>query len=230
MRPVRVRWCGACERTFLPTRASYPTKCEWPACRSRASRPMGSRCEPYCCQNTFFMAFGTLALTVIWTPLLLRDNGISPARASIVLGVHRRGALIGMAVAGRLMERLGVAATLVPSLVLGAIVTATLSYAATSVATMSTALLAGRSVRRPRRIRLDCAGRTDLSRGDPFLRGRLGHGHGTVRPGACAAVRRNRAGAGLERCRSFHGNRTCTPHRRGGTARASLEWTDVAYR
>ena len=38
------------------------------------------------------------------------------------------------------MERLGVAATLVPALVLGAIVTATLAYAATSVATMSTAL------------------------------------------------------------------------------------------
>ena len=55
----------------------------------------------------FFMAFGTLALTVIWTPLLLRDNGISPAQASIVLGVHGIGALIGMAVAGRLMERLG---------------------------------------------------------------------------------------------------------------------------
>ncbi len=88
----------------------------------------------------FFMAFGTLALTVIWTPLLLRDNGISPAQASIVLGVHGLGALIGMAVAGRLMERLGVAATLVPALVLGALVTATLSYAATSVATMSTAL------------------------------------------------------------------------------------------
>jgi MFS transporter, AAHS family, 4-hydroxybenzoate transporter len=88
----------------------------------------------------FFMAFGTLALTVIWTPLLLRDNGIAPAQASIVLGVHGIGALIGMAVAGRLMERLGVAATLVPSLVLGAIVTAMLAYAATSVATMSTAL------------------------------------------------------------------------------------------
>jgi MFS transporter, AAHS family, 4-hydroxybenzoate transporter len=88
----------------------------------------------------FFMAFGTLAMAVVWTPLLLRDNGISPAQASIVLGVHGIGALIGMAVAGRLMERLGVAMTLVPSLVLGAVATAMLSYAATSVATMSTAM------------------------------------------------------------------------------------------
>jgi AAHS family 4-hydroxybenzoate transporter-like MFS transporter len=88
----------------------------------------------------FFMAFGTLALAVVWTPLLLRDNGISPAQASVVIGVHGIGALIGMAVAGRLMERLGVAVTLVPALVLGAIVTAILAHAATSVATMSAAL------------------------------------------------------------------------------------------
>jgi AAHS family 4-hydroxybenzoate transporter-like MFS transporter len=86
------------------------------------------------------MAFGTLAMAVVWTPLLLRDNGISPAQASIVLGVHGIGALIGMAVAGRLMERLGVAMTLAPSLVLGAVATAMLSHAAMSIATMSTAM------------------------------------------------------------------------------------------
>ncbi|MBV9066484.1 MAG: MFS transporter [Methylobacteriaceae bacterium] len=88
----------------------------------------------------FFTAFGTLALTVVWTPLLLRDNGISPAQASIVLGVHGIGALIGMGSAGRLMERFGVAVILFPSLVLGAVATGTLGYAATSVGTMSAAL------------------------------------------------------------------------------------------
>jgi MFS transporter, AAHS family, 4-hydroxybenzoate transporter len=88
----------------------------------------------------FFMAFGTLALTVVWTPLLLRDNGIAPAQASIVIGVHFLGALIGMGSAGRLMERFGVALILCPALFLGAIVTATLGYAATSMASMSTAL------------------------------------------------------------------------------------------
>jgi AAHS family 4-hydroxybenzoate transporter-like MFS transporter len=88
----------------------------------------------------FFMAFGTLALTVVWTPLLLRDHGIAPAQASIVLGVHGLGALIGMASAGRLMERFGVTSMLFPALVLGAIATAALGYTATSVTTMSAAL------------------------------------------------------------------------------------------
>ena len=88
----------------------------------------------------FFTAFGTLALAVVWTPLLLRDNGIAPAQASIVLGVHGIGALIGMGSAGRLMERFGVAAILCPSLVLGAVATGMLGYAATSVTSMSAAL------------------------------------------------------------------------------------------
>jgi MFS transporter, AAHS family, 4-hydroxybenzoate transporter len=88
----------------------------------------------------FFTAFGTLALTVVWTPLLLRDNGISPAQASIVIGVHGIGALIGMASAGRLMERFGAALILSPALVLGAVATALLGYAATSVTSMSAAL------------------------------------------------------------------------------------------
>jgi MFS transporter, AAHS family, 4-hydroxybenzoate transporter len=88
----------------------------------------------------FFTAFGTLALAVVWTPLLLRDNGISPAQASIVIGVHGIGALIGMGSAGRLMERFGSAPVLCPALVLGAIVTAMLGYSATSVISMSAAL------------------------------------------------------------------------------------------
>lgn len=88
----------------------------------------------------FFTAFGTLALSVVWTPLLLRDNGISPAEASIVLGVHGIGALIGMGSAGRLMERFGIVLVLFPSLVLGAAATGLVGYAATSVSTMSVAL------------------------------------------------------------------------------------------
>lgn len=88
----------------------------------------------------FFTAFGTLALAVVWTPLLLRDNGISPAQASLVLGVHGIGALLGMGSAGRLMERFGVAPVLFPSLVLGAVATATLGYAAVSVGSMSATL------------------------------------------------------------------------------------------
>ncbi|MBR0755311.1 MFS transporter [Bradyrhizobium jicamae] len=88
----------------------------------------------------FFMTFGTLALAVIWTPLLLRDNGIDPAQAGIVIGIHGIGALIGMSCAGRLAERLGMIYALVPALLLGAMATAAIGYAATAVQTAAMAL------------------------------------------------------------------------------------------
>lgn len=85
----------------------------------------------------FIMAFGTLAITVVWTPTLLRANGIPPSQAAVVLGFHGVGALIGMASAGRLMERFGTMATLAPALILGAVATGALGFAATSVTSMS---------------------------------------------------------------------------------------------
>ena len=88
----------------------------------------------------FVAAFSTLALTLLWTPLLLRDNGIAPAQASIVIGIHGIGALIGVSGAGRLMERFGVLIILFPALILGAVSTGLLGYAATSVTSMSIAL------------------------------------------------------------------------------------------
>ncbi len=88
----------------------------------------------------FVMAFGTLAITVLWTPTLLRTNGIAPSQAAVVLGFHGLGALIGMGSAGRLIERFGAAATLVPALVLGAIATGAVGFAATSVTSMSIVL------------------------------------------------------------------------------------------
>ncbi len=85
----------------------------------------------------FIMAFGTLAITVAWTPTLLRANGIAPSQAAVVIGFHGIGALIGMASAGWLMERFGTIATLVPALILGTVATGALGFAATSVASMS---------------------------------------------------------------------------------------------
>jgi len=88
----------------------------------------------------FSMAFGTLAIVVLWTPTLLRTNGIAPSQAAIVLGFHGIGALVGMGSAGRLIERFGAAATLVPALILGTIATGAVGYAATSVTSMSIVL------------------------------------------------------------------------------------------
>jgi MFS transporter, AAHS family, 4-hydroxybenzoate transporter len=89
---------------------------------------------------TFITAFGTLAITVLWTPTLLRTNGIAPSQAAVVLGFHGIGAVIGMGSAGRLIERFGAAATLVPALLLGTIATGAVGFAATSVTSMSIVL------------------------------------------------------------------------------------------
>jgi AAHS family 4-hydroxybenzoate transporter-like MFS transporter len=88
----------------------------------------------------FIMAFGTLATVVVWTPALLRANGIAPSRAALVIGFHGIGALIGMASAGRLMERFGTVTVLVPAFVLGTFATGALGFAAASVAWMSLVL------------------------------------------------------------------------------------------
>jgi AAHS family 4-hydroxybenzoate transporter-like MFS transporter len=89
----------------------------------------------------FLTAFGTLAIVVLWAPTLMRGNGIPLPMTGLVLGVSAVGVLVGSATAGRLMERFGVRLTLVPCLILGAVVTSTMGYAATSVLSMSIALI-----------------------------------------------------------------------------------------
>ena len=88
----------------------------------------------------FFAGFGILAITVVWTPVLLRDHGTPLSVASLALGIHGIGALIGMACAGRLLERFGALAVLVPSFLLGAASTAMLGYAAVSAPVMEAVL------------------------------------------------------------------------------------------
>lgn len=88
----------------------------------------------------FFMSFGVLGIAVVWAPTLLHDNGFPPAAAGTALGVHGLGALIGIASVGRLMERFGALSVLAPALLIGAIFTGMLGYAATSVAFISTVL------------------------------------------------------------------------------------------
>lgn len=93
---------------------------------------------------SFVMAFGALAVLVLWTPSLLRDNGIPPADTAIVIGFHGLGALLGMGSAGRMIERFGAGRVLVPALLLGAGCTALVGVGATSVASASLVLaLAG---------------------------------------------------------------------------------------
>ena len=87
----------------------------------------------------FITAFGTLAIVAYWTPALLRENGISPSDTAFVLGVQSIGSILGMASAGRIMERLGSAAVLGASLAGGAVATGAIGFFAGSV--MSVALV-----------------------------------------------------------------------------------------
>ncbi|MDH7795215.1 MULTISPECIES: MFS transporter [unclassified Beijerinckia] len=85
----------------------------------------------------FFISFGILTVAVLWTPTLLRLNGISPAMTAFVVAFNGLGALFGQGLAGRLVERFGALRTLVPAFILGALATAGLGYGASSVAAAS---------------------------------------------------------------------------------------------
>jgi AAHS family 4-hydroxybenzoate transporter-like MFS transporter len=80
----------------------------------------------------FFMAFGVLIIVVLWTPALLRQAGMSAPNAALVVAFHGLGGFIGMAVAGRLLERFGTL-VLVPAFVIGAVFTLLLGMVGTSL-------------------------------------------------------------------------------------------------
>ena len=86
----------------------------------------------------FFLAFGVLTIVVLWVPALLRQNGMAASDTAIVVGFHGLGAFIGMAIAGRLLERLGTTFALAPAFLIGAVFTAALGSVGTSVVLAST--------------------------------------------------------------------------------------------
>ncbi|MGA8650357.1 MAG: MFS transporter [Xanthobacteraceae bacterium] len=86
----------------------------------------------------FFMGFGILTVAVLWTPALLRLNGISPANTAFVVAFNGLGGFIGQSTAGRLIERFGILAILFPAFLLGAAATVGLGYGAASVALAAT--------------------------------------------------------------------------------------------
>ncbi len=79
------------------------------------------------------LAFATTTVAVLQTPtLLLRGWNIPPATSSFLVGVFSIMSVCGLAIAGRLVERFGPAAALVPAFVCGAALLASLGYVATS--------------------------------------------------------------------------------------------------
>jgi MFS transporter, AAHS family, 4-hydroxybenzoate transporter len=86
----------------------------------------------------FFMGFGILTVVTLWTPALLRLNGISAANTAFVVAFNGLGAVIGQSSAGRLIQRFGILPVLLPGFLLGAAATVGLGYAASSVALAAT--------------------------------------------------------------------------------------------
>jgi MFS transporter, AAHS family, 4-hydroxybenzoate transporter len=86
----------------------------------------------------FFMGFGILTVVTLWTPALLRLNGISPANTAFVVAFNGLGAFFGQSTAGRLMQRFGILSVLFPAFLLGTAATIGLGYGASSVALAAT--------------------------------------------------------------------------------------------
>lgn len=81
----------------------------------------------------FFMGFCILTVATLWTPSLLRLNGIAPAATAFVIAFNGLGAFFGQSSAGRLIQRFGVLIIMFPAFVLGTAATVGLGYGASSV-------------------------------------------------------------------------------------------------
>ena len=86
----------------------------------------------------FFMGFGVLTVAVLWTPALLKLNGISPANTAFVVAFNGLGGFIGQSTSGRLIQRFGIVPVLIPAFLLGAVATVGLGYGASSIALAAT--------------------------------------------------------------------------------------------
>ena len=88
----------------------------------------------------FFMGFGVLTVVTLWTPALLRMNGISAADTAFVIAFNGLGGFIGQSTSGRLMQRFGIMAALFPAFLAGTAATVLLGYGAASVAIAATGI------------------------------------------------------------------------------------------
>jgi AAHS family 4-hydroxybenzoate transporter-like MFS transporter len=79
----------------------------------------------------FFLAFATTNVMTMWTPTLLHANGLAPAATAIVLAFFNIGAFLGMAAAGRLVDKFGPTSMLVPAFLAAAACIAALGVATT---------------------------------------------------------------------------------------------------
>ena len=94
----------------------------------------------------FFLAFATTNLMVMWTPTLLHANGLEHAATAAVLGFFNLGAFIGMAGAGRLVDRFGPVRSLGSGFVVAVLAVAALGSATTTTAASVIGIVIGLSI------------------------------------------------------------------------------------
>ena len=85
--------------------------------------------------------FGVTAAVFYFSPALMHAHGIPLKVAAITLGLAGLGSLVGSPAAGILIEKIGAAATMVTTLVLGTVGVAAIGYASSSVRAMGIDLL-----------------------------------------------------------------------------------------
>jgi AAHS family 4-hydroxybenzoate transporter-like MFS transporter len=86
----------------------------------------------------FFTSFMILIFVTSWIPTLLRAGGLSIAQAGFAIALNSFGSFVGSALIGRLMDRYGAFAVLIPAFVIAALTTGLLGF---STATFTTAAL-----------------------------------------------------------------------------------------
>lgn len=87
----------------------------------------------------FFTSFMILIFTTSWIPTLLRTGGLSVAQAGFAIALNSLGSFAGSASVGRVMDKFGRYAVLIPAFVLAALATGALGF---STATFTTAAVA----------------------------------------------------------------------------------------
>lgn len=88
-----------------------------------------------------YFGFATTTVIVLQTPTLFRQAGIPLNVSALLVAIYSLVATCGMAIAGRLLERLGAVAALVPPFIGGGILLASLGLAASSSTVVTGAIM-----------------------------------------------------------------------------------------
>lgn len=88
-----------------------------------------------------FLAFATTTIIVLMTPALLRQAGVDLSTTAMLIGIYSIGAVIGMALGGHLVTKLGPVAALTPAFFAGAALLGGLGSVTSSVPLLGLCML-----------------------------------------------------------------------------------------